>query len=70
LQQLNSVPISKLNEPSSSLVQERPEYTNIENGLGVFSASYEKISVHRIHAQTINKLMEMDGYNFQFVPSK
>lgn len=57
----------EVNKPSSSLVQERPEYTNIENGLGVFSARYKKTSVHRIHAQTINRLMEMDGYNFQFV---
>lgn len=56
-----------VNKPSSSLVQERPEYTNIENGLGVFSARFKKTNVHRIHAQTINKLMEMDGYNFQFV---
>jgi hypothetical protein len=58
----------EVNEPSSSLVQERPEYTNIENGLGVFSARYDKTSVHRIHFQTINRLLEMDGHNFQWVP--
>lgn len=58
----------EVNEPSSSLVQERPEYTNIENGLGVFSARYDKTSLHRIHFQTINRLIEMDGYNFQWVP--
>lgn len=56
------------NEPSSSIVQERPEYTNIENGLGIFSARYDKTSEHRLHFQTINRLMEMEGLNFQWVP--
>lgn len=56
------------NEPSSSIVQERPEYTNIENGLGIFSARYYKTSVHRLHFQTINRLMEKEGLNFQWVP--
>lgn len=54
-----------INEPTSSLVQVRPEYTNIENGLGVFSARYDKTSVHPIHFQTLNRLFDMEGYNFQ-----
>lgn len=58
----------EVNEPSSSLVQEKPEYTNIENGLGIFSARYSITSSHRLHFQTINRLVEMDGYNFQWIP--
>jgi hypothetical protein len=30
----------RVNGPSYSLVQDRPEYTNIENGLGLFSSRY------------------------------
>jgi hypothetical protein len=28
----------EVNEPSSSIIQERPEYSNIENGIGIFSS--------------------------------
>lgn len=31
-----------VNKPSTSLVQERPEYTNINNGLGIFSSRYNQ----------------------------
>ncbi len=31
-----------INKPSNSIVQERPEYTNINNGIGVFSSRYIK----------------------------
>ena len=57
----------EINEPTSSIVQEKPEYTNITNGLGVFSARYQKKRVHLLHLNTITKLMEMDGYNFQWI---
>jgi len=55
----------EVNEPSASLVQVKPEFTNIENGLGVFSARYSKVSPHPIHFQTIDRLASMEGYNFQ-----
>jgi len=32
----------EVNEPSSGIVQEKPEYTNIENGIGLFSCRYTK----------------------------
>jgi len=32
----------EVNEPSSGIVQEKPEYTNIENGFGLFSCRYTK----------------------------
>jgi len=31
-----------VNSPSSSIVQERPEFTNINNGIGIFSSRYIK----------------------------
>lgn len=59
----------EVNEPSSSIVQEKPEYTNISNGLGVFSARLEKSRVHALHLNTITKLRDMEGYNFQWIPN-
>ena len=35
-----------VNSPSNSLVQERPLYTNINNGLGVFSCRYQKVKTN------------------------
>ncbi len=32
-----------LNKPSSSVVQERPSYSNIENGVGIFAGRYNKM---------------------------
>lgn len=32
----------EVNKPSNSIVQERPLYTNVENGLGLFSTRYNK----------------------------
>lgn len=60
----------EVSEPSSSIVQEKPEYTNIENGLGVFSARLKKRRVHALHLNTITKLRDMEGYNFQWIPNK
>jgi hypothetical protein len=31
-----------VNRPSTGIIQEKPEYTNIQNGLGIFSARYYK----------------------------
>ncbi|MDO9511833.1 MAG: hypothetical protein Q7J34_08740 [Bacteroidales bacterium] len=38
----------EVNEPSSSIIQERPEYTNINNGLGLFSSRLTKKRMYRI----------------------
>lgn len=32
----------EVNEPSSGIVQEKPDYTNVENGIGLFSCRYLK----------------------------
>lgn len=39
----------EVNEPSNSIVQDRPEYTNIENGLGLFSSRYNKVRTYYLH---------------------
>jgi hypothetical protein len=36
----------EVNAPSTSLVQEKPIYTNINGGLGLFSARYQKFTNH------------------------
>jgi hypothetical protein len=39
----------RVNGPSYSLVQDRPEYTNIENGFGLLSSRYTVIKNRRLH---------------------
>lgn len=36
-----------VNEPSTGIIQERPEYTNITNGLGLFSSRLNRLPVTR-----------------------
>ena len=43
----------EVNDASSSIVQERPEYTNIENGIGIFSSRYNKDSFSTLFTITI-----------------
>ena len=43
----------EVNEPSNSIVQERPEYTNITNGIGIFTSRYKNIRTKKIHPETI-----------------
>ena len=37
----------EVNRPSTSIVQEKPEFTNITNGLGIFSSRYSKTPFSR-----------------------
>ena len=34
----------EVNQPSTGIVQDKPEFTNIENGYGIFSSRYTKVS--------------------------
>ena len=54
----------EVNEPSSGIVQEKPEYSNIENGYGLFSSRYTKSSSKLIGDRTEVKLIEL---NIKFV---
>jgi hypothetical protein len=55
-----------VNEPSTSLVQDRPEYTNIENGFGLLSSRYQKTRTIEMNPITEQNLMNM---NLSFVKS-
>lgn len=46
-----------VNKPSTGIVQEKPEYTNITNGLGIFSARYYKAAFSKpMSKSTIDSL--------------
>jgi len=40
-------------EPSMTIVQEKPVYTNIENGMGIFSARYQKMKTKKANAENL-----------------
>lgn len=40
-----------VNSPSSGLVQERPQFTNVTNGIGIFSAKFNKV----LYRKPLNK---------------
>ena len=46
-------------EPSTSIVQEKPPYTNIENGIGIFSARYYVQEEKNLHDETNGVLKEI-----------
>ena len=48
----------EVNEPSNSIVQERPEYTNISGGIGIFSSRYKNIRTKKIHPETVQTIQE------------
>jgi hypothetical protein len=55
-----------VNGSSTSLVQDRPEYTNIENGFGLMSSRYQKTRSLEMNPLTEQSLMAM---NLSFVKS-
>ena len=54
----------KVNGASSSLVQDRPEYTNVENGIGLLSSRYKKIRTLKLNPVTENEIIDMEDLNF------
>jgi hypothetical protein len=46
----------EVNEPSNSIVQERPEYSNISSGIGIFSSRFKNMRTKKIHAETIQTI--------------
>lgn len=53
-------------QPSTSIVQEKPPYTNIENGIGVFSARYRVQESKKLHSETLVDLMEQNNNILKF----
>lgn len=53
-----------VNEPSSGIIQDRPEYTNITNGLGLFSSRFAKSTSIKVGAKTEARLMDISSLKF------
>ncbi len=43
----------EVNAPSTSIVQDRPEFTNITNGYGIFSSRYEQKQYHFLEGDSL-----------------
>lgn len=46
----------EVNEPSNSIVQDRPDFTNLSNGLGIFSTRYRIVRTKKIHPETLETI--------------
>ena len=57
----------ELNGPIDGLAQTRPEFTNIENGIGLFSSRYSGISTASFNEEMRNYLIETYRSNRNFV---
>lgn len=53
-----------VNAPSNSIVQELPEYTNVENGYGIFSSRRNATKTYRLAVQSETKLVENFDWGF------
>lgn len=52
----------ELQQPSTGIVQERPKYTNIANGLGLFSSRYiQKLDPMPLHENSLKALLPVGG---------
>lgn len=50
----------RVNGPSYSLVQDRPEYTNIDNGFGLMSSRYTTYKNRRLHPDCEDEIILLD----------
>lgn len=57
-----------VNSPNNSVVQERPQFTNIENGTGIFSSRRTVIRTYRLSVQSEVKLVEDYNWGFEIKP--
>jgi len=57
----------EVNEPSSSIIQERPDYTNIENGLGIFSSRIRMTRSKKLWPETVSNIKNIDYNVLKFV---
>lgn len=56
----------EVNAPSSSIVQDRPEYSNIENGIGIFSSRAKAIKTKLVNDETKSLIKEKYWLKFQY----
>lgn len=50
----------RVNGPSNSLVQDRPEYTNVENGYGLLSSRFSVYKNRRLHPECETEIINLD----------
>ncbi len=50
----------EVNEPSNSIVQDRPDYTNVTGGLGIFSSRFRNVRTKKVHPETIEFIKTED----------
>jgi len=55
-----------VNAPSNSIVQEIPQYTNITNGYGIFSARSKAEKTYKLSVLSETKLVEDYNWGFRF----
>lgn len=58
----------RVNGPSYSLVQDRPEYTNVENGFGLMSSRYTVSKNRRLHPFAEDEILLL-GVGFVYNPN-
>lgn len=60
----------EVNAPSNSIIQEVPQFSNIENGIGIFSSRSTVKRTYLMTVQSETKLVEAYpwGFLFKFVP--
>ena len=55
-----------INSPITGIVQERPQFTNINNGIGLFSSRYTREYVNLpLSSESLDYLINNSGLNFQ-----
>ena len=55
-----------INKPITGIVQERPQFTNINNGIGLFSSRYTRKYVNLpLSSESLDYLINNSGLNFQ-----
>jgi hypothetical protein len=56
-----------LTNPTAAVTQDRPLYTNIENGVGIFGSRNSKPKSYTLHPQTLDSLLTNQyTYNLGF----
>ncbi len=55
----------ELNEPSNSLVQDRPQYSNIENGLGLFACRFSQKVFLNLYPSTRESIIKETDRGFK-----
>ena len=46
----------EVNEPSNSIVQDRPEFTNLSSGIGLFSSRFKNVRTKKLHPESISTI--------------